>query len=86
VLRFVAWNDLSDRHEYDIVRVRVAEMHHRSDEINGALEDLEANYREGGSLTHAAESESREPGMGGKPGCSDGAGTTSRGYGPDAPF
>jgi hypothetical protein len=83
---FRAWNELSERHEYDIVRVRVAEMHHRSDEINGALENLEEKYRETGSVTHVADSESQEPQSGGKPGCSDGAGTTSRGYGPDAPF
>lgn len=83
---FRAWNDLSDRHGYDLVRVRVAEMHHRSDEINGALEEIESKYHETGSVTQVADSESQSPEMGGKPGCSDGAGTTSRGYSPDAPF
>jgi hypothetical protein len=83
---FRAWNDLSDRHGYDLVRVRAAEMHHRSDEINGALEEIESKYHETGSVTQVAESESQNPEMGGKPGCSDSGGTTSRGYSPDAPF
>jgi hypothetical protein len=83
---FRAWNDLGDRHEYDLVRVRVADMHHRSEEINGALEDLEEKYRESGSVTHVAEAEGEQPQRAGKSGCSEGGVTTSRGYGPDAPF
>ena len=83
---FRAWNDLRDRHEYDIVRVRVAEMHQRSDEINSALEALEENYLETGSVTHVAKPSHETTEPAGKSGCSDDAGTTSRGYGPDAPF
>jgi len=80
---FRAWNGLSDRHEYDLVRVRVVEMHHRSDEINATLERLEAQYRETGSVTTTADSAGDAPGT---PGCSDERGATSRGYSPDAPF
>lgn len=36
-----AWNGEADRHEYDLVRVRVHPMHHRSESINAALADLE---------------------------------------------
>ena len=42
---FRAWNGLSDRHDYDLVRVRVDRMHHRSDAINDQLADLEASVR-----------------------------------------
>ncbi|WP_137285947.1 hypothetical protein [Halorussus salinisoli] len=91
---FRAWNGLSERHDYDLVRVRVDQMHHRYDEINEALEELEAEYLETGTLTHVPEGgrdgpEGRAGGSGrrgGKSGCSDGTGGTSRGYGPDAPF
>jgi len=31
---FRAWNGLSERHEYDLVRVRAAPMHHQSEAIN----------------------------------------------------
>jgi len=40
---FRAWNGLRGRHDYDLVRVRVAEMHQQAGEINEALEDLESN-------------------------------------------
>jgi len=38
---FRAWNGLRERHDYDLVRVRVDEMHHSSGEINEALQRLE---------------------------------------------
>ncbi|MBV0901882.1 hypothetical protein [Haloarcula salina] len=47
---FRAWNGLSDRHEYDVVRVRVDAMHHQSEAINERLRDLEARYRETGAV------------------------------------
>ena len=47
---FRAWNGLSDRHEYDLVRVRAAPMHHRSAEINDELASLEASYLETGDV------------------------------------
>jgi len=91
---FRAWNGLSERHEYDLVRVRVDQMHHRYDEINAALEELEEEYLETGTLTHVPEAGRDGPSgrsgdagrRGGNSGCSDGSGSTSRGYGPDAPF
>jgi hypothetical protein len=48
---FRAWNGLSDRHGYDIVRVRAAPMHHQSDAINEQLEALEQTYRETGEVS-----------------------------------
>lgn len=90
---FRAWNGLSDRHEYDLVRVRVDGMHHRSAEINEVLGDLEATYRQTGSVTSTAggtdlsDRGPASPENGGRGGCSTGEGSTSRGYGPgDAPF
>lgn len=47
---FRAWNGLSDRHDYDLVRVRADEMHHQSDRINQQLADLEDTYLETGDL------------------------------------
>jgi len=47
---FRAWNGLADRHDYDIVRVRVSPMHQRSADINDALADMEAEFRETGEL------------------------------------
>jgi hypothetical protein len=38
---FRAWNGLRERHDYDLVRVRVDEMHHSSGEINEALQRLD---------------------------------------------
>jgi hypothetical protein len=80
---FRAWNGLCDRHEYDMVRVRVNEMHHRSEEINAALEGLESEFRETGTVQTGTAGEGQATGG---PGCSDDSGTTSRGYSPDAPF
>jgi len=48
---FRAWNGLPDRHEFDLVRVRAAPMHHQSEAVNGRLESLEASYRETGAVT-----------------------------------
>ncbi|GGN96274.1 hypothetical protein [Haloarcula pellucida] len=47
---FRAWNGLTERHEYDLVRVRVDSMHHQSVAINGKLQQLEATYRETGEI------------------------------------
>ena len=52
---FRAWNGLTDRHDYDLVRVRAARMHHQSDAINEQLEELEEAYLSTGSVTHAPE-------------------------------
>lgn len=47
---FRAWNGLSDRHDYDLVRVRAATMHHQSEAINDQLATLEAKYEETGTV------------------------------------
>jgi hypothetical protein len=47
---FRAWNELSDRHEYDLVRVRAAPMHHQSDAINDQLAELERTFVETGDV------------------------------------
>ncbi|MBX0324632.1 hypothetical protein EGH21_16510 [Halomicroarcula sp. F13] len=47
---FRAWNGLADRHEYDLVKVRVDPMHHQSVAINGKLRQLEESYRETGEI------------------------------------
>ncbi|MFB6195269.1 MAG: hypothetical protein ABEI80_03795 [Haloplanus sp.] len=52
---FRAWNGLSDRHEYDLVRVRAAPMHHQSTEINDQLAELEETYLDTGVVTVAPE-------------------------------
>jgi hypothetical protein len=49
---FRAWNGLSDRHEYDIVRVRVHPMHQQSVSINDRLDELERRYPDTGSVEH----------------------------------
>lgn len=48
---FRAWNGISTRHEYDLVRVRAAPMHHQSEAINAKLVDMEATYLETGDVT-----------------------------------
>ncbi|WP_144905960.1 hypothetical protein [Halobellus captivus] len=52
---FRAWNGLSDRHEYDLVRVRPAPMHHQSDAISDQLAELEQTYLETGDVTTKPE-------------------------------
>jgi len=61
---FRAWNGLSDRHDYDLVRVDG--MHHKSEPINEDMRDLERSYLDDGSITNAS------------PGTSDG-GTSAEG-------
>lgn len=52
-----AWNGERERHEFDLVRVRVADMHHQSGAINGELERLEKQVVETGSVPSAAEAD-----------------------------
>ncbi|MFB6206496.1 MAG: hypothetical protein ABEJ05_08240 [Haloglomus sp.] len=40
---FRAWNALADRHDYELVRVRVDPMHQRAWNVNGRLRSLEVN-------------------------------------------
>ncbi|MFB6311546.1 MAG: hypothetical protein ABEH64_10260 [Salinirussus sp.] len=79
---FRAWNGLGDRHEYDLVRVRAAPMHHQSERINHQLADLERAFVETGTVDGAPEG----PDVGSTPlERSRRAETQSRGS-PDAPF
>ena len=50
---FRAWNGLAERHGYDLVRVRVAPMHHSSEGINATLAGLEERFVETGRLDGA---------------------------------
>lgn len=54
---FRAWNGLRDRHEYDLVRVRVDDMHHQSEAVNERLAALETEYRESGTVPGAVTNE-----------------------------
>lgn len=45
---FRAWNGLAARHEFDLVRVRAAPMHHQSEAINAQLAEIEETYCETG--------------------------------------
>ena len=47
---FRAWNGLADHHDYDVVRVRVAPMHHESHRIGGELRRLEERFEADGEL------------------------------------
>nr|WP_227738882.1 hypothetical protein [Halorientalis pallida] len=47
---FPAWNGLAHRHEYDLLRVRIDEMHYESAVINEELRDHEKWYLESGTL------------------------------------
>ena len=53
---FRAWNGLSDRHEYDRVRVHVHPMHHQSAAINDRLDELDEQHRATGNVGEAGES------------------------------
>ena len=47
---FRAFNGLSDRHDYDLVRVRVAEMHNESASLNDDLQRLEELLEQTGDV------------------------------------
>jgi hypothetical protein len=47
---FRAFNGEADRHGFDLVRVRVDEMHHEATSINGKLQQLEETFAETGDL------------------------------------
>ena len=55
---FRAWNGLDDRHEYDLVRVRVHPSHHQAEFLNDSLENGEREFLETGELP--GESSARE--------------------------
>jgi len=51
---FRAFNGESERHEYDLVRVRVDRSHHEATRINGTLRQLETAFEETGELIDVA--------------------------------
>ncbi|EMA39489.1 hypothetical protein [Halobiforma nitratireducens] len=56
---FRAWNGLSDRHQYELVRVRVRRSHHQAAGLNDTLERLEKQFLETGRVPGAEASEER---------------------------
>jgi len=80
---FRAWNGLSDHHEYDLVRVRVADMHHQSQAINDELEEMEREFRESGRVNTVNTDETADHSVGGARSWPESENTDS---GPDAPF
>jgi hypothetical protein len=51
---FRAWNGLTERHGYELVRVRSHPMHHQSEAINDQLAEIEAAFRETGTVPDPA--------------------------------
>jgi hypothetical protein len=47
---FRAFNGETERHEYDIVKLRVDDMHHQSTSINGKLGQLAETFRDTGDV------------------------------------
>ncbi|AFK19871.1 hypothetical protein E6P09_00780 [Haloferax mediterranei ATCC 33500] len=56
---FRAWNGLSERHDYDLVRVRVSQMHHQSEVINEQLKELETTVGDSESVGSGSADEDR---------------------------
>lgn len=54
---FRAWNDLSERHEYDLVRVRLHSMHENAVAVNHRLAEIEERYRKTGTLSDSTGNE-----------------------------
>ena len=79
---FRAWNDLRDRHDYDLVRIRVHPMHHRSGEIGETLAAMEAQFEETGTVPDPETVDGA--GLDAQSGGAVGSGTSSDP--PDAPF
>lgn len=43
---FRAWNSMSKYHPYDLIRIRVSDIHYHADEINESLRQQEERYKE----------------------------------------
>ncbi|MFB6093265.1 MAG: hypothetical protein ABEK02_09670 [Haloquadratum sp.] len=78
---FRAWNGLPERHEYDLVDVRVDPMHQEADAINRELRGLAATFCETGDVPDA-EAGPTGPDAGAEPA----TGSGEAGYGPTDPF
>ena len=57
---FRAWNGLRENYEYDLVRVRVDDMHHDSDGINKDLTEREELFEQTGDVTKTEDEISAE--------------------------
>jgi hypothetical protein len=87
---FRAWNGLSDRHEYDLIRVRAAPMHHQSEAINDELASLEASYLATGDIPDGSDlvdaSPTQPPQRPGNGSTTESPDDSFDGRSPDAPF
>jgi hypothetical protein len=84
---FRAWNGLEDRHKYDLVRVRVDDMHQRSGHLNRSLETLEDRYLETGSVSDLGpDTPDNESPRGKAESASDRGEAPSQDSGSDVPF
>ena len=73
---FRAWNALSERHEYDLVRVRAAPTHQQSEAVNERLADLAETYLETGSVNaDSGDGAGVEPSPAERSGAAGGRGT-----------
>jgi hypothetical protein len=78
---FRAWNGLTEQHDYELVRVRAAPMHHDSGSINDRLADIEEAFEETGSVEGIDDPRSLGPGSTPAPGSPEIGDPTD-----DAPF
>ena len=84
---FRAWNGLTDRHEYDVVRIRVHPMHQEAESINRRLAESEEAYRETGSVPdETTDGRDAVPPAGRSQSKTSGTEHEEAGYGTDAPF
>jgi hypothetical protein len=60
---FRAWNGLRDRHDYDLVRVRVSPMHQQAPLVNNRLQAVETRFEQTGSLEELPEDVSGSGGV-----------------------
>jgi hypothetical protein len=82
---FRAWNGCRGRHEYGLVRVRVAPDHDAAADINDELAALERRFAGAGVLPEEGAEGGRGP-VGSEAGFDDGMAGESTGGGSDAPF
>jgi hypothetical protein len=59
---FRAWNGLAERHDYDLVRVRLHPMHNSSDSVNEELDRLAEAFRETGEVRRDTDADPAAPG------------------------
>jgi hypothetical protein len=64
---FRAWNGLTERHDYDLVRVRLHPMHHSSESVNDELARLAGAFRETGAVGGVSDGSRQTGGDPGEP-------------------